>query len=82
MSIFSWVYKPYTFWNPFPLTKDFLSAKNPLENNKKSGEKVKSLQNKCGFSQIPHPPKSVWFVHSENVDIYGRPLTYLVLVMN
>ncbi len=37
MSIFSWVYKPYTFWYPPPRKsthQNFLIAKNPHENNK------------------------------------------------
>ncbi len=76
------MYKPYTFWDLL-LTpqkksthKHFLSAKNPHENNKKSGQKVKSVQKKCWFSQTPS--KVYGLYTRENVDIYGRPLTKMI----
>ncbi len=79
MLTFSWVYKSYTFWDPPPKKKSthqlLLSAKNPHENNKKSGQNVKSVQKNIWFSQTPHPSPKVYGLYTcENVDISGWPL--------
>ncbi len=84
MSTFSWVYKPYTFWDP-PLQKKeytstifecqiFLSAKNPHENNKNQAKKLKVYRFFFDFHKPP-PPKMYGLYTCDNVDIYGWPLT-------
>ncbi len=61
MSTYSWVYKPYTFWNPLPKTKSthqyFLSAKNPNENNKNQAKKLKVYEKNVDFHRPPPPRK-------------------------
>ncbi len=62
MSTFSWVYKNHTLSEtPSPppqksTHQHFLSAKNPHENNKKSGQKVKCTEKMLIFTE-PHPRK-------------------------
>ncbi len=73
MSTFSWVYKPYTFWNPLPPKKsthlNFLSAKNPHEDNINQAKKLKVYGKDVDFHNPP--PKVYGFYTCENVDIYG-----------
>ncbi len=77
MSTFSWVCKPYTFWDPLPPKKSthqsFLSAKNPHQNNKNQARKLKVYEKNADFHR-PLPLKVYGLYIHENVDIYGRPL--------
>ncbi len=63
MSSFSWVYKPYTFWDLLPLQKRLhinfcVSAKNPHDNNKKNQAKVlKVYERNVDFHPPPLPRK-------------------------
>ncbi len=77
MSIFSWMYKPYTFWEPLPSNKRvhiniFWVPKIPMKIIK-IRSKNWSVQKKCWFSQTNPPPPKRLYTH-ENVDIYGRLL--------
>ncbi len=77
MSTFSWVYKPYTFWDPSPQKKRIyqhvLNANNPHENNKNQAKKC--TKKNVDFHRPP--PKAYGLYTRENVDVYGRPLTEL-----
>ncbi len=59
MSTFSWLYKPYTFWDPLPPAKKksthqhFLSDKNPQENNKTQAKKLKVYRKMLIFTDSP-----------------------------
>ncbi len=78
MSTFSWVYKPYTFWEPLPPKKrthqHFLSAQNPHENNKNQAKKLKVYGKNIDFQRPPSPPKVYVLYTRENIDIFGRPV--------
>ncbi len=58
------VYKSYTFWEPLPTPKksthqNFLSAKNPHENNKNQAKKLKVYGKNVDFQRPPPPNKGM-----------------------
>ncbi len=56
MSTFSWVYKPYTFWDcpPKEYTSTFFECQNPHENNKNQAKVYRN------FFDFHRPPPSPW----------------------
>ncbi len=88
MSTFSWVYKPYTFWDPVPPSQKksthqhCLSAKNPHHNNKNQAKNLKVYGKNIDFQTHPLPLKVYGVYTHENVDIYGLSLIHKDVLIN